>query len=129
MRRLIDIAIVAAISLATNFLYFACTAVDYFFPDSFTYLAPAANLLHGLGFTNRNGLIETIRTPGYPLFLAAFGLHIVPVIVFQHLLNAALAVAIYHLVEGRVGSRFVALTAAGLFALDSPPLHHANKNL
>src|SRR5258706_2962162 len=129
MRRLIDIAIVAAISLATNFLYFACTAADYFFPDSCTCLAPAGNLLHGLGFTNRNGLIETIRTPGYPLFLAAFGLHVVPVIVFQHLLNAALAVAIYVLVMRRLGSRFIALTAAILFAIDTPTLHYANKIL
>src|SRR3954463_1504447 len=95
VRERIDIAIVAAISLATNFLYFACTAVDYFFPDSYTYLVPAANLLHGLGFTSGDGGIETLRTPGYPLMLATFGLHVVPVIVFQHLLNAALAVAIY----------------------------------
>jgi hypothetical protein len=129
MRERIDIAIVAAVSLATNFLYFACTAVDYFFPDSYTYLAPAANLLHGLGFTTGNGVIETLRTPGYPLLLAAFGLHIVPVIVFQHLLNAALAVAIYILVMRRLDSRFIALTSAVLFAIDVPTLHYANKIL
>jgi hypothetical protein len=129
MRERIDIAIVAAISLATNFLYFACTAVDYLFPDSYTYLAPAANLLHGLGFTTGNGAIETLRTPGYPLLLAAFGLHIVPVIVFQHLLNAALAVAIYTLLMRRLGSRFIALTASILFAIDVPTLHYANKIL
>jgi len=128
-RRWTDITLVAVISLATNFLYFGYTAVDYFFPDSYTYLAPAANLLRGLGFTNRFGLIETIRTPGYPLLLAAFGLHIVPVIVFQHLLNAALAVAIYIVMIRRLGSRFIAVTAAILFAIDVPTLHYANKIL
>src|SRR5436305_2256006 len=108
----IEIAIVAAIAVATNFIYFACANNDYFFPDSFTYLTPARNLLQGLGFTNSNGLIETLRTPGYPLLLAAFGLHIVPVIVFQHLLNVALAVAIYVFVMRRLGSRFIAIGAA-----------------
>jgi len=129
LRERIDILIVATISLATNFLYFGYTAVDYLFPDSYTYLAPATNLLHGLGFTNRLGAIDTLRTPGYPLLLASFGLHVVPVIVFQHLLNAALAVAIYLLVMRRLGSRFIALTAAILFAIDVPTLHYANKIL
>ena len=129
VRERIDILIVAAVSLATNFLYFGYTAVDYLFPDSYTYLAPAANLLHGLGFTNRLGVIDTLRTPGYPLLLAAFGLHVVPVIVFQHLLNAALAVAIYILVMRRLDSRFIAMSAAILFAIDVPTLHYANKIL
>jgi hypothetical protein len=128
MKSRIEIAIVAAISIATNFLYFALASNDYFFPDSFTYLAPARNLLHGLGFTTATG-IETLRTPGYPLLLVAFGLRIVPVIVFQHLLNVALAVAIYLFVMRRPGSRFVAITAAILFAIDTPTLHYANKIL
>src|SRR4051794_14780364 len=91
----IETAVVAVIAAATNFVYFALANDDYFFPDSFTYLAPARNLIRGLGFVNVNGLIDTLRTPGYPLLLAGFGLRIVPVIVFQHLLNVALAVAIY----------------------------------
>jgi hypothetical protein len=89
----IETAVVAVIAAATNFLYFALANNDYFFPDSFTYLEPARNLIRGLGFTNANGLIETLRTPGYPLLLAGFGLRIVPMIAFQHLLNVALAVA------------------------------------
>ncbi|HEX7679708.1 MAG TPA: hypothetical protein VF713_16375, partial [Thermoanaerobaculia bacterium] len=128
-----DIVLVAAISLSTNFAYFLYAAADYFYPDSFTYLAPARDLLHGLGFingfTSAKGVIDTLRTPGYPLLLAAFGLHVGPVIVFQHLLNAALAVAIYLLVIRRLGSRFIALTAAILFAIDTPTLHYANKIL
>src|SRR4051812_7984451 len=128
MKLRIEIAIVAAIAAATNFVYFACANNDYFFPDSFTYLAPARNLLHGLGFTTADG-IETLRTPGYPLLLAAFGLRIVPMIVFQHLLNVALAVAIYVFVMRRLGDRFVAIAAAILFATDTPTLHYANKIL
>jgi hypothetical protein len=128
IRERIDIALVAVLSVATNFLYFLFANSDYFFPDSFTYLTPARNLLHGLGFTT-DGAIETLRTPGYPLLLAAFGLRIVPMIVFQHLLNAAIAVAIYLLVTKRLGSRFIAITAAILFAIDTPTLHYANKIL
>jgi hypothetical protein len=124
----IEIAIVAAIATATNFLYFALASNDYFFPDSFTYLAPARSLIRGLGFTNA-GLIETLRTPSYPLLLAGFGLRIVPVIVFQHLLNVAIAVAIYLFVMRRLGDRFVAIAAAMLFAIDTPTLHYANKIL
>jgi hypothetical protein len=125
----IETVVVAVIAAATNFLYFALANNDYFFPDSFTYLEPARNLIRGLGFTNANGLIETLRTPGYPLLLAGFGLRIVPMIVFQHLLNVALAVAIYLFVMARLGDRFVAVAAAILFAIDTPTLHYANKIL
>jgi 4-amino-4-deoxy-L-arabinose transferase-like glycosyltransferase len=124
-----DTALVAAVSLATNFVYFFYAAADYFYPDSITYLTPARSLLHGLGIVGANGVIDTLRTPGYPLLLAAFGLHVVPVIVFQHLLNAAVAVAIYLLVIRTLGSRLIALTAAILFAIDTPTLHYANKIL
>lgn len=124
----IETAIVAIITAATNFLYFALASNDYFFPDSFTYLAPARSLIRGLGFTNA-GLIETLRTPGYPLLLAGFGLRIVPVIVFQHLINVAIAVAIYLFAMRRLGDRFVAIAAAMLFAIDTPTLHYANKIL
>src|SRR4051794_308768 len=125
----IETAVVAVIAAATNFLYFAFANNDYFFPDSFTYLEPARNLIHGLGFTNANGLIETLRTPGYPLLLAGFGVRVVPVIVLQHLLNVALAVAIYLFVMRRLGDRAVAIGAAILFAIDTPTLHYANKIL
>jgi len=127
--RWLETTIVAVFAAVTNFLYFAYANNDYFFPDSFTYLEPARNLLRGLGFINANGLIETLRTPGYPLLLAGFGLRIVPVIVFQHLLNVALAVAIYQFVMRRLGDRYVAIGAAILFSIDTPTLHYANKIL
>ena len=50
-------------------------------------------------------------------------------IVFQHLLNVALAVAIYLFVVRRLGDRFVGMGAAILFAIDTPTLHYANKIL
>ncbi|MBV8543262.1 MAG: hypothetical protein JO093_22630 [Acidobacteria bacterium] len=127
--RWIETTIVALIAAATNFIYFAFANNDYFFPDSFTYLEPARNLIRGLGFIDANGSIETLRTPGYPLLLAGFGLRIVPVIVFQHLLNVALAVAIYQFVMHRLGERGIAIGAAILFAIDTPTLHYANKIL
>src|SRR5438067_546556 len=102
---------------------------DYFFPDSFTYLAPARFLLHGDGFLTEPGVAETIRTPVYPLLLIPFLSHVTAVVVLQHLLNALLAVAIYLFLIRRHGHRFVALAAALLFALDTPTIHYANKVL
>ena len=123
-----EILLITAATAFTNFLYFSLSLPDYFFPDSFTYLAPARNLLRGAGFVDAMGAIETLRTPGYPLLLAAFGTRIVPVIVAQHLMNVAIAVGIYLLAAPRFG-RFVAVTGAILFAVDTPSIHYANKIL
>src|SRR5690242_1085700 len=101
-----EILFIASVAAFTNFLYFALTLPDYFFPDSFTYLAPAHNLLRGLGLVDAVGAIETLRTPGYPLLLAAFGARAVPVVIAQHLMNVAIAVGIYLLAAPRLG-RFV----------------------
>lgn len=127
MRRRFDLALIAAAAALTNFAYLHCSNGDYFYPDSFTYLAPAQMLLSGHGFATRPGLAEVLRTPVYPLLLAAFHLRALPVLVLQHLVNVALAVAIY-LFALRHG-RFVALTAALLFAVDPPTVHYANKLL
>jgi hypothetical protein len=124
----LELLLVTALTALTNFLYFALTLPDYFFPDSFTYLAPAHSLLRGLGFVDAVGTIETLRTPGYPLLLAAFGARVVPVIVAQHLMNVAIAAGLYLLVAPRLG-RFIAVTAALLFAIDTPTVHYANKIL
>ena len=106
-----QIGAAAVVALATNSLYFRYTAADYLFPDSFTYLAPASNLLRGLGFVSEPGVAETLRTPGYPLLLAAFGARLVPVVVAQHAMNAAIAVAVYVIARRRT-DRFIALIAA-----------------
>jgi hypothetical protein len=46
MRRArLDLAILAALALLTNFAYFACSNGDFFFPDSKTYIQPAQSML------------------------------------------------------------------------------------
>ncbi|HJT17394.1 MAG TPA: hypothetical protein VJ853_08395 [Thermoanaerobaculia bacterium] len=125
----LDVAIVVAVALLSNFAYLKFSNGDYYFPDSFTYLTPARAMLHGAGFVDALGRPETLRTPAYPLLLAAFGAHAVPVLVFQHLLNIALAVAIYFFVMSRAASRLAALAGALYFAMDPPTVHYANKVL
>lgn len=125
----LDAALVAAIALAANLLYFAYTRGNYLFPDSLTYLMPARNLLAGLGFVTRTGAAETIRTPGYPLLLAAFGARILPVVALQHVLNAAIAAGTL-VGARRVGvSRMGSLSGGLIVALDPPTIHYAHKVL
>jgi len=123
-----DLAIVFGVAILANFVYLFFSNGDFYYPDSFTYLTPARSLLRGLGFTDASGLIETIRTPGYPLLLALFGARTLPVIIFQHLVNAGLAIGIYLLVLYRADRR-PALIASLLFSLDVPTIHYANKLL
>ena len=124
----LDVAIVAGVAALTNFTYCALSNGDFFFPDSFSYLAPAQNVLSGLGFFSGPDIVETMRTPGYPLLLAAFGTKTLTVIVLQHLLNVALCAGVYLVARGRV-SRFAGIVAALLLAFDTPTIHLANKIL
>ncbi len=123
-----DALLVASVATLTNFLYFALTLPNYLFPDSYTYLAAAQNLLRGAGFLDATGAVETLRTPGYPLLLAALGGRIVWVVIAQHLMNVAIAVGVYLLAAPRLG-RFIAMTAALMFAIDVATIHYANKVL
>src|ERR1700756_3274215 len=128
MRRAsLDLAFLAALTLLTNFLYFAYSNGDFLFPDSTTYIEPARSMLAGHGFLRANGIFETFRTPGYPLFLMLFR-SFTAVVVVQHLMNIALAIAIYLFARQRF-SRGIAMGAAVLFALDTPTIHYANKVL
>jgi hypothetical protein len=128
-RTRLDLAIVFAVAAAANFTYLVASNGDFYYPDSFTYLAPSRNLLQGLGFVTVPEVPEALRTPGYPLLLALFGARTLPVILLQHLLNAVLSAAVYLFVLRRIGSRFAALTASLLLALDTPTIHYANKIL
>ncbi|MEO8033751.1 MAG: glycosyltransferase family 39 protein [Acidobacteriota bacterium] len=126
-----DVLILVALTIALGLTYFLYSNGDHFYPDSVTYLAPAASLLRGLGFVDGGGAIETLRTPGYPVFLVPFVAltpSAVPIVLFQHLLNGALAAGIYALTRRRLG-RFAAIVAAVIFACDMPTIHHANKVL
>jgi len=125
----VDLAIVVAVAVIANFAYLKFSNGDYYFPDSFTYLAPARAMLHGAGFRDALGRPDTLRTPGYPLLLVLFGAHALPVLILQHLLNVALAVAIYFFIASRAASRLAALTGALYFAVDPPTVHYANKLL
>ena len=128
MRRAsLDLAILAALTFLTNLLYFAYSNGDFFYPDSRTYIEPAQSMLAGRGFLRANGIIETFRTPGYPLFLILVR-NFTAVVVVQHLLNVALAIAIYLFARQRF-SRGIAFAAAVIFALDTPTIHYANKVL
>jgi len=127
-REWLDVAIVAGVAALTNFVYCALSNGDYFFPDSIGYIAPAQNILRGLGFFAEPNVVETMRTPGYPLLLAAFGTKTLPVIVLQHLLNVALCAGIYLVARRRV-SRFAGIVAGLLLAFDTPTIHLANKIL
>jgi hypothetical protein len=132
MPRRIDLFLIVAITLAVNLTYLVASNGDFYFPDSRTYLAPARHLLHGDGFVTDIDVPETIRTPVYPLLLLPFvavTASPIPIVVLQHLLNAILAAAIYLFVLRRGGSRFAAVAAAMLFALDTPTIHYANKVL
>ena len=124
-----DLSIVFAVAFIANFAYFIFSSGDFYYPDSFTYLAPARSLLHGAGFLNNFGLPDTVRTPGYPLLLVLFAAHTLPIIILQHLANVALAVLIYVFVITRSGSRLMALVASLIFAIDVPTIHYANKIL
>jgi hypothetical protein len=125
------LAAVVLLAAAVHFTYFACSE-DYFFPDSATYMDPAKTLSEGDGFGADEETPETMRTPGYPLLLAAFDRITpspVPVIVTQHLLAVLLTAALYLLALRESGRRRVALLASILLALDTLTVHYANKVL
>lgn len=122
---------VFAITLASHLTYEVLSDGDFFYPDSYTYLTPALNLLHGKGFTTEDGP-ETLRTPGYPLFLMPFlALQTSPAIIVgaNHLLDALLAVAIFVLARRNGARRWIAIVASLILAFDTITIHYANKIL
>ena len=125
----LDLAIVFAVAVLTNFAYLILSNGDFYYPDSLTYLAPARSMLSGAGFLDDSNLVETIRTPAYPLLLALFGARTLPIIILQHLINVALALGIYIFAASRTANRLIALVASLLFAIDVPTIHYANKLL
>jgi len=131
-RATLDLAILAALALLTNFVYFAYSNGDFFYPDSATYIAPAKSMLQGRGFVRANGIVETFRTPGYPILLmpliAATHDYAAVVVILQHLLNVALVMAVYLFARRRF-SRGIAFAAAAIVAIDTPTIHYANKVL
>lgn len=120
------IAGVFLFALAVNFIWLAVDR-ELYSDDSPTYTGPARSLVEGRGFQNSNGIPETRRTPGYPLFLAPFLLianGFVIATVVQAILNAALAalVAWFLARRGEVAS---GIAAGAMFAIDLTSLHYA----
>ena len=125
-------AVIFIVTLSLHLLYLHYSNSDFFFPDSITYLAPARNLSAGLGFVDEDLAPDTLRTPGYPLFLVPFVMitnSALPIVVVQHLLAALLAAAVFLVALRWSGSRVAATCAALLFAIDTPVIHYANKVL
>ena len=126
------IAFVTVVVLAAHLAYQHYSAGDYFFPDSATYLAPAKGMLSGWGFVDAPDDPETMRTPGYPLFLLPFlaaGAPSGTIVAVQHLLIATLAGALFALARRRGARRAYAAAAALTLGIEPLTLHYANKVL
>jgi hypothetical protein len=114
-----------------HFVYFMVDS-EHIAPDSPSYLGPAISVLGGKGFVGLDGLPETMRTPGYPLFLtfcAAMGMGIREVVLVQHLLSAGLAGGVYYLARSLGTPKGLAFLACLLYGLDFPSLQAANRVL
>ena len=86
---------VAILSILTGAFYFQHFH-DFYFPDSSTYVTPAVSLLSGHGFTDIAGDPETVRTPGYPLFILLFlwmKLDLKYLVILQHVLRELIILA------------------------------------
>jgi hypothetical protein len=119
---------VALVGIAVHGFYMA-RLHDFLVRDSYTYVAPAQNMLAGRGFSDVLGHPETDRTPGYPLLVAAFlgaGLGLKTLVVFQHLLNIGIAMMVAVWTLRSTGSRGQALVAGILLATDMPTVEAAN---
>lgn len=100
--------------------------------DAATYIRPAESLVHAHAFRGANPIAnsyaapgndrggpETLRTPGYPLFLAAIlalGLPLPAAVVLQHLLAVALAAAVFLFTDVVLRQRIAAIVAGLLIA-------------
>lgn len=106
-------------------------------PDTLSYIQPAHGMLKGEGFSRQsdNGSweLETSRTPGYPLFLAAifyFSSNILAVIVVQKLGIIAISLFFYLYFVNRLGfSERLMLVAMILLNLDLATVIAANRVL
>lgn len=142
----IHIALIALVSIATA-LPLLSRRTDAGVPDSQSYIVPAENLLAGRGLRGAGNVAtfadsipgyprtpgpETLRPPVYPALIAFFlatGAGLRGVVVFQHLLNLAVAVALYLFLLRVTRSRAMALIAALVCAWFPPAAQVANQVL
>ncbi len=119
------------VAASFHFFYFLVDP-EHIAPDTPSYLGPAYSILEGRGFLGSGGLPETMRTPGYPLFLATcmlLGMETSGVGILQHLLLAALAFGIYYLARTIGAPKGLAFLANILYGIDFPSLQAANRVL
>jgi len=117
-----------ALGLLTHGAYWALDR-EHYTVDTASYLIPADNLAHGLGFVNELHEPELRRTPGYPLVLALFGtkpLRVEYLIVAQHMLCIGTAASVALIGWRLSGSKVVALVSAAVLALDLATIRIAN---
>lgn len=100
-------------------------------PDSATYLAPAEAIIACGRFSisaAECGVAEVLRTPGYPLLIAAcrvfFGAGVLPLLAVQVALSALVLVITYRFAE-RMGGLRAANAAIGLSALQVNAVHYS----
>ena len=92
--------------------------------DAQGYERLALNLLNGYGFTasqNKHFVPEFLRTPGYPLFIAGIYKLFSPkpeVVVLIQIFLDVVSVILLYLIGSIIGSKKIALLAAGIRALD-----------
>jgi len=102
------------------------------YSDSGSFILVANNLLdHGIFSQLTEGLLypDSIRTPGYPFFLAFFMLlkaSFSMIVVVQHILAGMLGVMLYRLGLLFFKSRFVGLFAAIIFAIEPTSIYWNN---
>ncbi|MGC2697732.1 MAG: hypothetical protein WA738_18240 [Candidatus Angelobacter sp.] len=119
---------VLALAIITGTLYF-WHFHNHYFPDSPSYITPAAHLLSGHGFTDSNGYPATIPTPGYPLLILPFlwaHLNLTFLVLFQHALRVLLVLASTVFVLRFAGDTRKALLTGVLLCLDFLLLEAAN---
>jgi hypothetical protein len=120
--------VVGLLALLTSALFFS-RVHEFYTPDSPAYVVSAGNMAGGHGFVNAEGMPETIRTPGYPLFITPFlwaNLDLKYLVLLQHLMRILLILAVTVFCFHASGSRLQALITGIVLCLDLPTLEAAN---
>jgi 4-amino-4-deoxy-L-arabinose transferase-like glycosyltransferase len=119
---------VALLAIVTSFLYFRHFKEFYDF-DSPGYIAPTESFVAGHGFLDAQGNPDTLRTPGYPIFIAPFilaHLDLSYLILVQHLLRVLLICGSAYAAFTLTRSPRQALLAGIVLCIDLPFLRSAN---
>ncbi len=131
------IAVVVALALRLLFFWVAYTHNQGFFvqPDTPSYVVPALNMLKHHSFSE--GIYpdirpEIVRTPGYPLFLAAvfflFGTRIAYILIVQIVISLLIVFMVYK-IASLIGEEDAGFWASLIAALNPSLIISANKIL